>query len=143
MAVIGVGIDLVETGRIEDSLSRFGKRFLQRVFTEGEQRYALAKRRPSESLAARFAAKEAAAKALGTGISRGVGWQDIEVTRAPGHAPQLVLHGRALDWAAKLGVRRASLALSHTEHYATAIVILESEILRSEPISEVSVSGRQ
>ena len=127
MAVIGVGIDLMEIGRIEESIERFGERFLRRVFTDGERRYAMQKRRPAESLAARFAAKEAAAKALGTGISRGVGWQDIEVTRAPGQAPQLVLRRCALDWAARLGVRRASLALSHTEHYATAVVILESE----------------
>ncbi len=128
MAVIGVGIDLMEIGRIEESVERFGERFLRRVFTEGERRYAMGKRRPAESLAARFAAKEAAAKALGTGISRGVGWQDLEVTREPGQAPQLVLRGRALSWAARLGVRHASLALSHTEHYATAIVILQSEV---------------
>ena len=138
MAVIGVGIDLMETGRIEESVARFGDRFLRRVFTEGEQRYALQKRRPAESLAARFAAKEAGAKALGTGISRGVGWQDIEVTRAPGRAPLLVLRGRALDWAARLGVRHASLALSHTEHYATAIVILQSD-----PPPEVTAAAPQ
>ena len=93
--IVGLGTDVVEIARIEASLERFGDRFLHRIFTEAEIRYCLAKRRPAESLAARFAAKEAGAKALGTGISRGISWREIEVRRLPGQAPVLRWHGRA------------------------------------------------
>ncbi|MGA7109219.1 MAG: holo-ACP synthase, partial [Terracidiphilus sp.] len=79
--IVGSGIDLVEIGRIHDSVERFGKRFLDRIFTAAEQAYCLRKRKAAESLAARFAAKEAGAKALGTGISQGVNWLEIEVLR--------------------------------------------------------------
>ena len=82
--IVGSGIDLVEIARIQQSVARFGPRFLDRVFTAPEQAYCLRKRNAAESLAARFAAKEAAAKALGTGISRGVNWLEIEVIREPG-----------------------------------------------------------
>lgn len=123
--VIGLGTDLVEVGRIRDSVERFGSRFLHRVFTEGERRYCEGKRHGEQSLAARFAAKEAGAKALGTGISRGVGWQDIEVAREPGQAPRLLMHGRAGELAERLGVERISLSLTHTGHSAMAVVILE------------------
>ena len=128
--VIGLGTDLMETGRIRESLERFGDRFLRRVYTEAERHYCAAKRYPEQSLAARFAAKEAGAKALGTGISHGVGWQDLEVGRAPAGRPLLLLHGRARAIADKLGIKRASLSLTHTDHYAFAVVLLEGE--RSE-----------
>ncbi len=123
--VIGLGTDLVEVGRIRESVARFGDRFLHRVFTEEERRYCAAKRHGEQNLAARFAAKEAGAKALGTGISRGVGWQDLEVSRAPGEAPTLWLHGRAGELARHLGVVRVSLSLTHTEGTAMAVVVLE------------------
>ena len=124
--ILGLGTDLVEITRIERSLERFGEQFLQRLYTPGEIAYCLARKKTSaESFAARFAAKEAGAKALGTGISRGVGWQELEVTRRPGQAPQLVLHRRAAEIAAALGIRSLSLSLTHTREMAMAVVVAE------------------
>ncbi len=123
--ILGLGTDLVEVDRVRASLDRFGERFLLRVFTPGERAYAAAKRCPEQNLAARFAAKEAGAKALGTGLSRGVGWREFEVTRSPEGAPRLVLHGRALASAAALGVERTLLSLTHTDRYAFAVVVFE------------------
>ena len=126
--VIGLGTDLVEVTRIERSVERFGKHFLERVYTAGEIAYCQARKKGcTESLAARFAAKEAGAKALGTGISRGVGWQELEVTRQPGQAPALRLHGRAAERAAELGIGRLSLSLTHTRGLAMAVVVAEGE----------------
>jgi len=123
--ILGSGIDLVEIGRIQQSLERYGQRFLNRVYTSAEQAYCLRKRKAAESLAARFAAKEAAAKALGTGISRGVNWLEIEVTREPGGRPTLRFHGRASEIAARLGVVHAALSITHTSDLSMANVILE------------------
>lgn len=123
--VVGLGTDMIEIARIEDSVSRFGERFLRRVYTAGEIEYCMRKKNSAESLAARFAAKEAAAKALGTGISRGVSWLELEVTRAPGAAPRMRLHGRAAARAASLGVGRISLSLTHGRDQAMAVVIME------------------
>ncbi len=125
--VVGLGTDLIEVERVRASLERFGERFLGRVFTERERSYCAAKRHPEQSLAARFAAKEAGAKALGTGISRGVGWQDFEVWRQPGQPPRLLLHGRAEELGSALRIAHSSLSLTHTDHYAMAIVIFETE----------------
>src|SRR5579862_1422983 len=100
--IVGSGIDMVEVGRIQKSVDRFGKRFLDRLYTGAEQEYCLRKRNAAESLAARFAAKEAGAKALGTGISRGVNWLEIEVVRYPGGRPALRFHGRAGEIATRL-----------------------------------------
>jgi holo-[acyl-carrier protein] synthase len=133
--IVGTGIDLTEIARIQQSLDRFGQRFLDRVYTPAEQAYCLRKRKAAESLAARFAAKEAAAKALGTGISHGVNWLEIEVVREPSGRPTLAFHGRAAEIAARLGVSHASLSLTHTNDLAMASVILEdlhqSAILKS------------
>ncbi len=126
--VIGLGLDLVEVDRIRASLDRFGDRFLDRIFTRQERRYCASKRFPAQHLAGRFAAKEAAAKALGTGLSRGVAWHEFEVVRQPGRPPELALFGRALHLAEALGVARISLSLTHTDRYATAIVIFESPV---------------
>ncbi len=123
--ILGSGIDIVEVGRIHESVERFGARFLNRIFTASEQAYCLRKRRSAESLAARFAAKEAGAKALGTGISRGVNWLEIEVIREPGGRPALLFHGRAAEIAAQLGVARSALSLTHTAELAMASVLLE------------------
>jgi len=123
--ILGSGIDLVEIGRIQQSLERYGERFLNRVYTSAEQAYCLRKRKAAESLAARFAAKEAAAKALGTGISRGVNWMEIEVTREPGGRPTLRFHGRAAEIAARLGVVHTALSITHTSDLSMANVILE------------------
>ena len=123
--VIGLGTDLIEIERIERSVARFGERFLERVFTPGEIAYCRARKTSAESLAARFAAKEAGAKALGTGISRGVSWKEFEVRRRPGQRPELHLSGRAAEIAAGLGVRRMSLSLTHSRQMSMAVVVAE------------------
>ncbi len=124
--VIGLGTDLTEIDRVERSIARFGERFLERVFTAGERAYCMRKKSSAESFAARFAAKEAGAKALGTGISRGVGWQEFEVRREPGQRPTLHLSGRAEELAREMGVARVSLSLTHTRGLAMAVVVMES-----------------
>jgi holo-[acyl-carrier protein] synthase len=123
--IVGSGIDLTEIGRIQHSLECYGARFLDRVYTSAEQAYCMRRRRSAESLAARFAAKEAAAKALGTGISHGVSWREIEVERQPGSRPTLRFHGRAAERAARMGVASAALSLTHTGGFAMASVVLE------------------
>jgi len=123
--IVGTGIDLVEIERIQHSMDRYGSRFLDRVYTAGEQEYCLRKRRSAESFAARFAAKEAGAKALGTGISRGVTWKEIEVVRERSGRPSLKFHGRAGEMAERLGVRNAALTLTHSNDTAMASVVLE------------------
>ena len=123
--IIGSGIDLAEIARIQHSVDRYGSRFLDRVYTSAEQAYCLRKRNSAESLAARFAAKEAGAKALGTGISYGVNWLEIEVVREPSGRPTLQFHGRAAEIAARLGVAHAALSITHTADLAMASVVLE------------------
>lgn len=123
--IVGTGIDLTEIRRIQQSIDRYESRFLDRIYTAGEQAYCLRKRHAAESFAARFAAKEAAAKALGTGISHGVSWLEIEVVREPGGRPALKFHGRAAEISARMGVKRAALSITHTNDLAMASVILE------------------
>ena len=123
--IVGTGIDVIEIARIQQSSDRFGQRFLDRIFTASEQAYCMRKRRSAESFAARFAAKEAGAKALGTGISHGVGWLEIEVVRFPGGRPGLRFYGRASQFAARLGATRASLSITHSTELSMASVILE------------------
>jgi holo-[acyl-carrier protein] synthase len=124
--VIGLGTDLIEIERIAHSVERYGEAFLRRIFTAGEIEYCQRKKKNSaESLAARFAAKEAGAKALGTGISRGVSWLEFEVRRLPGQRPELYLSGRAEEVAKALGIRRLSLSLAHTRGLSIAVVVAE------------------
>ena len=124
--VLGLGTDLIEIVRIEESLERHGERFLHKIFTQSEIAYCLQKKRSSaESFAARFAAKEAGAKALGTGISRGVSWKELEVRREIGERPTLHLSGRAAERAAQMGVRTLSLSLTHSRDVAMAVVVAE------------------
>lgn len=123
--LIGTGVDLIEVERIAHSIERFGDRFLRRVYTDHEIAYCRRKRVSAESFAARFAAKEAGAKALGTGISRGVTWNEFQVTRNPGGRPILELRGRAEQMAKELGVRGISLSLTHTRGLAMATVLME------------------
>ena len=124
--IVGTGIDIAEVPRIAASIDRFGGRFLHRVFTPGEIRYCDSKANRAERYAARFAAKEAAMKALGTGWNFGVRWQDIEVSRKPGERPTIIFHGKAAQFAAKLGAVHVALSLTHTTEQALAQVILES-----------------
>jgi holo-[acyl-carrier protein] synthase len=124
MNIIGIGMDATEIDRIQDTVDRFGDRFLRRVFTEGELAYAMRRRNPAPHLAGRFASKEATMKALGTGHSRGVLWRDIEVVRAPGGPPQLKLHGGAAARFASLGATSSLLTITHSETLAIAQVML-------------------
>lgn len=124
--IVGTGIDIAEVPRIQQSIQRFGERFLQRVFTDGEMRYCDSKANRFERYAARFAAKEAAMKALGTGWNHGVRWRDCEVARMPGGRPTMVFHGKAGEFAAKLGTKSVALSITHTAEQAMAFVILES-----------------
>ena len=124
--LVGTGIDLIEVPRIAHSIERFGERFLHRVFTDEEIAYCRAKVTAAESFAARFAAKEAGAKALGTGIQYGVAWKELEVKRLPGQRPTLHFSGRARAIAGQLGVARVSLSLTHTQSLAMATVHLEN-----------------
>jgi len=124
--IVGSGIDIAEVLRIAEAIQRHGQRFLHRVFTEGEIAYCDSKANRIERYAARFAAKEAGMKALGTGWNHGVRWRDVEVCRQPGGRPTLAFHGRAAEFAAKLGTKNIALSLSHTAEQAIAQVILES-----------------
>lgn len=123
MNIIGIGMDATEIDRIEAAVARFGDRFLRRVFTEGEIAYATRRRNPAPHLAGRFAAKEAAMKALGTGHSQGVLWRDIEVVRVGG-PPQLRLHGGAATRAAHLKATGSLLTITHSQTLALAQVLL-------------------
>lgn len=123
--IVGTGVDISEVPRIQDSITRFGERFLRRVYTDAEIRYCDSKVNRAERYAARFAAKEAAMKAIGTGLSRGISWHDIEVTRLPSGRPTITFHRVAAQIAAQLGMKRAHLSLSHTKEHAIAFVILE------------------
>ena len=123
--IVGTGVDITEVGRVAEAVERFGQRFLRRVFTPAEVAYCSSKRNKIERLAARFAAKEAALKALGTGLRHGITWQQVEVRRQPGSRPTIAFSGVAAQYAARLGVKHVSLSLSHTAEQAIAMVILE------------------
>ncbi len=118
--MLTTGIDIIEISRVRQVLERYGKRFLERVYTPGEIAYC---RERAPNLAARFAAKEATMKALGTGV-RGVGWKDIEVVRAESGAPSIKLHGRCKQRAQRLGVQEIAISLSHSREYAVASVVV-------------------
>ena len=122
--VLGIGVDIVETARIQSSIERFGERFLRRVFTQGERDYCGAMPFPARHYGARFAAKEAVSKAFGTGIGRQIGWRDIEVKRKETGEPYILLHGSAADLAGTLRVLQALISLSHSDHYSVANAIL-------------------
>ncbi len=125
--IVGTGVDLCEVDRIEKALAApHGARLRERVFTSGEIAYAERKANRFERYAARFAAKEAGMKALGTGWRGGLGWQDLEVANLPSGRPTLRLHGKAAEIAERLGVRNISLSITHTAEQAMAMVILES-----------------
>ena len=117
------GVDLVEVARIAQMLQEHGERFEHRVFTEGELAYAHGKARRIEHLAARFAAKEAALKAIGTGWAAGISWRDVEVVSEPDGRPTLRLSGRAVEVAAHRGLTTWAVSLTHTETHAMASVV--------------------
>jgi holo-[acyl-carrier protein] synthase len=123
--IVGTGVDLAEVARIRTSIERFGARFVDRIYTPAEIAYAERKANRYERYAARFAAKEAGMKAIGTGWKRGVTWQDFEVANLPGGKPTLRFHGVAAEVARTLGVRNVALSLTHTAELGMAHVILE------------------
>jgi holo-[acyl-carrier protein] synthase len=123
--IVGTGVDLAEVPRIQASIERFGARFIERIYTPAEIAYVERKANRWERYAARFAAKEAGMKAIGTGWRHGVRWQDFEVANLPSGKPTLLLHGVAARVADRLGVRNVSLSLTHTAELGMAHVILE------------------
>ena len=123
--IVGTGVDLAEVPRIRATIERFGEKFIQRIFTPAEIAYVERKANRFERYAARFAAKEAGMKAIGTGWKRGVRWQDFEVANLPTGKPTLRLHGVAAEIANRLNVRSVSLSLTHTAGLGMAHVILE------------------
>jgi holo-[acyl-carrier protein] synthase len=123
--ITGIGIDVVQNERIRDSLARFGDRFINRIYTEGEKEYCSKSANPALHYAARWAAKEAAFKALGTGWSAGVKWKDIEVIRLPSGKPELYVYGEALAHATAIGTKRFHVSLTHDQLISCAVVIFE------------------
>lgn len=124
--IVGLGTDLAEVDRVEAAIGRHGARFIERIYTPHEIAYVERKANRYERYAARFAAKEAGMKAIGTGWRRGVRWQDFEVRNLPSGKPTLLFHGVAAQYAAQLGVVHVALSLTHTAQMAMAVVILES-----------------
>jgi len=123
MRIIGLGVDIIEIARLEGSIQRHGRSFIDRLFLAGEQAYCGPQREPARCYAARFAAKEAVAKALGTGIGEHLGWHDIEVRRKASGEPFVILHGTGAETAKRMGISEILLSLSHSEHYAVANAI--------------------
>ncbi len=123
--IVGTGVDLAEVPRIKASIERYGEKFIRRIYTAGEIAYVERKANKFERYAARFAAKEAGMKAIGTGWRRGVTWQDFEVANLPSGKPTLRFHGVAARFAAALGVKNVSLSITHTAELGMAHVILE------------------
>jgi holo-[acyl-carrier protein] synthase len=124
--IVAIGVDAVEIERIRGLYARSGDRFVQRVFTDNEAAYCTTRSHPAESLAARFAAKEAVMKCLGTGWAEGLAFRQIEVQRLPSGDTRLVVTGTALTRANELGIQRWHVSLTHTKVTATAFVIAES-----------------
>jgi len=124
--IVGTGIDIAETARLGKALDRHGERFSRRIYTPDEIAYCERFKNKAERYAARFAAKEAAFKALGTGWGEGVRWLDVEVTHQPSGKPELVLTGRAKEVAEQMGVSSTEVSISHADHYVVAQVIFES-----------------
>jgi len=124
--IAGIGIDVAEVDRIREAIGRHGRRFIDRIYTPAEIAYVERKANRFERYAARFAAKEAGMKAIGTGWKRGVRWQDFEVTNLPSGRPTLRFHGAAARIAADLGVRNVAISITHTATEGVAIVIVET-----------------
>ncbi len=123
--IIGTGVDIVEIDRIRRLTERQGDRFIHRVFTEEERRFCSGRRDPAPHYSARFAAKEALFKALGTGWAKGVSWLDVEVQRRDREGPVMILRGEAEKRYRRLGGERVHLSLSHSDQWAVAMVVLE------------------
>ena len=125
MPIRGIGVDVVKVDRLVAALERFGERMERRLFTEAELAYCRSHHDPLPHLAARFAAKEAASKALGTGLSQGVGWKDFEVIQPGGRQPRLEFHGKGREILEALGGTAAHVSLTHDGGFAIACVVIE------------------
>jgi len=122
--ILGTGVDIVETARIQDSLDRFGERFLNRCFWPAEVAYCNSMKFPALHFAARFAAKEAISKAFGTGIGQHLGWKDMEIRKRDSGEPYAVLHGKGADLATARGVTELFVSLSHCKDYSAAQAVI-------------------
>src|SRR5580658_9380368 len=124
--ILGIGIDIIEVGRIEASYEKFGDRFLKRVLLEGEIAYCLSHKMPGPFLAARFAAKEAISKAFGTGIGAQLSWQDMEIARKESGEPYVILHGKGKELFESRRAKNLFVTISHTKDYAAVTAVLEN-----------------
>jgi holo-[acyl-carrier protein] synthase len=124
--ITGIGIDVVQNDRIRASIEKFADRFVNRIYTEGEKEYCKKSANPALHYAARWAAKEAAFKALGTGWAGGIQWKDVEVERLASGKPELRLHGEALTIATRMGVTRLHVSLTHDQLISCAVVVFEA-----------------
>lgn len=131
--IIGIGVDIVETARIESSIEKLGDRFLNRVFTQDEIAFCSAAKFPARHYSARFAAKEAVSKAFGTGIGGSMGWREIEVCRGTAGSPSIRLHGAAEEFAVRMGVSEILISLSHADHYAVANALVIATSGQGDP----------
>ena len=127
MKLFGIGIDVVEVERIESSMAEFGERFASKIFTAAERAYCESQRRPAIHYAARFAAKEAVAKAFGTGIGKDLGWLDMEIARKDSGEPELILSGVGQAYAKEKGIAEVKISLTHAHHYAAANAVALGE----------------
>lgn len=127
MTIFGIGIDVVEVERISSSMAEFGERFASRIFTAAERRYCEKQKRPAMHYAARFAAKEAVAKALGTGIGEDLAWLDVEVSRRESGEPEVTLTGDGRKFAEANKITQIKVSLTHAEHYAAANAVVLCE----------------
>jgi holo-[acyl-carrier protein] synthase len=132
MKIFGIGIDVVEVERIASAIQRHGEPFLTKLFTPAEREYCAAQKKPELHYAARFAAKEAVSKALGTGIGSQAGWLDLEITRDPFGAPKLFLQGAAAEFTKRNGITEIQISLTHAREYAAANAIAVVGELRVE-----------
>ncbi len=124
MNLLGIGIDVVEVDRVKSSLDEFGERFINRIFTEDERAYCQKQKRPELHFAARFAAKEAIAKAFGTGVGKEIGWLDMEIFRKASGEPAVRLSGQGAVYADSRSVSEVKVSLTHAKHYAAANAVV-------------------
>ena len=125
--ILGIGTDVIEVSRIRQAVEKYGERFMRRLFTPAEIEYCTSRKNAALHYAGRFAAKEAAFKAMQRGWGGEISWKDVEITNLPSGAPQITFSGKALDVVTEKKMTRAFVSISHVEEIATAIVILESE----------------
>lgn len=123
--ILGIGIDIIEVARINDSLEKFGERFGERILLPSETAYCLSHKHPAPFVAARFAAKEAISKAFGTGIGAQLGWRDMEITHRESGEPFVILHGKGKELFKARRAKNLFVSISHTEQYAAVVAVLE------------------